>query len=83
MPVDDLNDPTARATNWARAQIGRRREMEDREVAWHKAHPMAHPWKVDPPTIARRVASASQDEEKEYVAVTFCFPGMTITGQGR
>ncbi len=48
MPVDDLNDPTARATNWARAQIDRRREMEERDDAWHKAHPMAHPWKVDP-----------------------------------
>jgi len=48
MPVDDLNDPTARARNWARAQIDRRREMEEREDAWHKARPMAHPWKVDP-----------------------------------
>ncbi len=48
MKDDDLNDPTARARNWARAQIKRRREMEEREAAWHKEHPMAHPWKVDP-----------------------------------
>ncbi len=32
----------------ARAQIDRRREMQEREDARHKAHPMAHPWKVDP-----------------------------------
>ena len=44
MPGDDLNDPTARARNWARAQIDRRREQE----AWDKAHPTAHPWKPDP-----------------------------------
>ena len=43
MPGDDLNNPTARATNSARAQIDRRREMEERQEAWHKAHPMAHP----------------------------------------
>src|SRR5271165_5752801 len=48
MPGDDLNNPTARATNWARAQIDRRREMEERQEAWDKAHPMAHPWQVDP-----------------------------------
>ena len=48
MPGDDLNSPIARAANWARAQIDRRREMEEREDAWHKAHPMAHPWKLDP-----------------------------------
>jgi hypothetical protein len=48
MPGDDLNDPTARATNWARAQIDRRREMEERLEAWDKAHPTAHPWKLDP-----------------------------------
>ena len=48
MPDDDLNNPTARARNWARAQIERRREMEERQEAWHKAHPMAHPWKLDP-----------------------------------
>ena len=44
MPGDDLNDPTARATNWARAQIDRRREMEERQETWDKAHP----WKLDP-----------------------------------
>jgi hypothetical protein len=22
--------------------------MEERREAWHKAHPIAHPWKVDP-----------------------------------
>ena len=48
MPGDDLNNPTARATNWARAQIDRRREMEERQEAWDKAHPTAHPWKPDP-----------------------------------
>ena len=48
MPGDDLFNPTARARNWARAQIDRRREMEERQEAWHKAHPMAHPRKVDP-----------------------------------
>ena len=48
MPGDDLNNPTARARNWARAQIDRRREMEERQEAWDKAHPMAHPWKLDP-----------------------------------
>ncbi len=48
MPDDDLNDPTARARNWARAQIDRRHAMEERQEAWDKAHPTAHPWKVDP-----------------------------------
>jgi hypothetical protein len=48
MPGDDLNDPTARARNWARAQIDRRREMEERQEAWDKAHTTSHPWKLDP-----------------------------------
>ena len=43
MPGDDLNNPTARARNWARAQIDRRRAMEERQEAWHKTPPMAHP----------------------------------------
>ncbi len=48
MPGDDLNNPIARATYWARAQIDRRRELEERQEAWHKEHPTAHPWKLDP-----------------------------------
>ena len=48
MPGDDLNNPTARARNWARAQIDRRRETEERQEAWDKAHPTSHPWKLGP-----------------------------------
>ena len=47
MPGDDLNNPTA-PPRMAQAQIDRRREMESAKEAWDKAHPMAHPWKLDP-----------------------------------
>ena len=47
MPGDDLNNPTARATNSAQAQIDRHAQWKAQE-AWDKAHPMAHPWKLDP-----------------------------------
>ncbi len=45
MADEVLNDPVARAVNWAKDQMEQRRAYEEREAAWHKAHPMAHTWK--------------------------------------
>ena len=42
----DLGHSVEEVTDLVVAEV--RREMEERQEAWDKAHPTAHPWKPDP-----------------------------------